>query len=243
MAMNTHGMLGRQLGRALLVLILASLEPACYSKSGKTYSMGGGPVGGPGTITLFTDGFVFAPGALGTADPNWTAVIDAGTAANVVFPGVYYLDFTMTVRNAGAAIHATGTVTTHFASKPVTFTVSFEPPASTGLTQHDLMSIIIKDSSSATIVSRADFDVITGMFTFNTNGSMSTTSPSTGSFHNVVFSIDAGGNATWTIGAFTSAPVAAAPPTMVDLQLQSTYAAGTGSAPLFRFASVLVTTP
>lgn len=245
--MHMNSRTGRQvrfLARGLFLVAVAALGPACYSKSGKTYMVPGGP-GGPGT-TLLTDGFVWAPGPLATQDPDWTATTDAGTAANITLPSAYYLDFTLSARNPspGATLHATGTTAAKFASGPLTFTLSFEPGAGGPFSTHDLMSIIIKDSATATIISRADFDDTTGMFTFTTGASMSSTAATVGSFQNVVFKIDASNNSTWSVGAgFTSAAVMVTPPAFMVLQLQSSYPAGTGAAPLFRFASALVTTP
>jgi len=230
--------------RALILLVLASIVPACsYSKSGKTYPAGG-PAGGAGTVTLLSDAFVYPPGPLVPADPNWTASVDSGTAATIVFPGPYFLDFTLGTRSASAALHATATTALTFASKPVTFTLAFQPPTAGAFPNNDVMSIIIKDGSSATVVAQADLNETTGVMSFNTNGTMTSTTPSAGVMQNVVFSIDSSGNATWHVGSgFTSTPVLLTPPAMLSLVLKSTYTAGTGAGPTFRFGSVLVTTP
>jgi hypothetical protein len=231
--------------RVLVFLALAAILPACsYSRTGKTYPTGGGPVGGAGTVTLLSDAFVNPPGPLATSDPNWTASTDSGTGANVVFPGPYFLDFTLTTRSGSVALHSTATTALSFASKPVTFTLSFQPPTAGTFPNNDLMSIIIKDAGSATVVAQADLNETTGLMSFNTNGSMTSTTPTAGALQNVVFSIDASGNATWSVGSgFTSAPVLLTPPAMLSLVLKSTYTAGPGGGPAFRFGSVLVTTP
>src|SRR5450631_3106940 len=114
--------------RVLTLLALAAMVPACsYSNSGKTYPTGG-PVGGPGTVTLLSDAFVDPPGPLVTADANWGATTDSGTSAAIVFPGPYFLDFTLGTRSASVALHSTATTVMGFTSKPVTFTLSFQPP-------------------------------------------------------------------------------------------------------------------
>jgi len=231
--------------RVLILLGLSAIVPACnYSSSGKTYPAGG-PAGGAGTTTLLSDAFVDAPGPLATSDAtNWTASTDSGTAANIVFPGPYFLDFSLVTRSGGVALHATATTVLTFASKPVTFTLSFQPPTAGTFPNNDLMSIIIKDAGSAAVVAQADFNETTGVMSFSINGTASSTSPTTGSLQNVVFKIDGAGNATWSVGSgFSSAPVLVTPPAMLSLVLKSTYTAGSGAGPTFRFGSVLVTTP
>jgi hypothetical protein len=138
------------------------------------------------------------------------------------------------VSRPGSMTSNTGMV---FPSEGSTFSVDLQ--ASSAATLPDLQSERIIEPPS--VLAAAEYDASTGSLVFSIG---STTFPSVpmapGSYHTVTFIVDAGGAATWSVDGAATGSVPFGNPS-VSLELDVTYAAGTGAGPDFFFRNPVVT--
>lgn len=210
----------RQFG---VLTLLAALSPACG---------GGGSKQIP--PPLFQDSFSGAfPGT------SWTAPTITGSATAAIDAPTGSLKMTTTAATASVKT----TTTMAFSNPTVTFSATMAD-LSSAMTQLGTGTITIFNATPASIAF-ASWDNATGKITFHINGATDVQSAviaADGSFHRIVFSVNAGGTATWALDNGAAVVSQAVPAGMLKLELGATF--GTGAAwPSFFFDNVTVTSP
>lgn len=226
-----HPRLG-QIARPLAALLLASLVPACYSSSGKTYMAPPPPPGGAGT--LVSDGFFPYPNA------NWAGATgsNASSSAPLSAGGQYFLTFADTSRPGTISDMTVMT----FSSEALTFKIDFQSSATS--TVSDLAMVQIVDSASTTtVLAEASYNAVTGQMTCSVGAtSFAPIVFGAGTFQTLTFTIDASLNGTWLVGA-TTAGTAAFGTHSTKFKLVGTWSATAGTAPTFLFDNLDITNP
>jgi len=222
----------RRAARMLGLLLLVGLAPACYSRSGKTYT----PPPTIGAGALFSESFFPT-----WPNSNWSVPTPTNTTVGMGYiPPTYDAQMDPTATRPGSA---SAKPIMSFAPQPLTFKVDLRFSASGALTLTDTASVQIIDSTP-TVLAQAVLDPVAGMISFTVGGASAGTAAFTAStFHTLTFTIDGSNMATWTLGAGSpSTPLAFGSHTTF-LQLSASFGSGTGNNPSFQFANVIVTTP
>ena len=217
--------------RLLGLLLLAGLMPACYSRSGKTYTPP--PMLG-GSTTLFSEDFFPYPNA------GWNGpTVSNATAAQVFMSPFYYLQMTDSSRPGSASTFTTMS----FSSQALTFVVDLQFSATSTQPDHAFIQIV-DSANTATVLAQADLDTTTSMIAFTVGGGAATSVAfAAGSFKTVTFTVDGANNAHWQMGATSTTP-AAFGSHATKLLLSSSYPAGPAVAgPTFLFGNVIINSP
>ena len=214
-----------RLYRNVGILALVTLvSPAC----------GGGKNMG---ALLLSEAFNAFPGT------NWTGPTVTGSATAALDTGVGDPSPSLKMTTTAATATASTTTTAAFGNPSVTFSVDIAD-VSTATTQIGTGTISILNSTPASIAT-ASWDNTTGMITFHINGGVDVQSAvlaADGTFHQVVFSVNSGGIATWTLDNGPLLVSQAVSGGLLNLQLSASF--GTGTAwPSFYFDNVTVTSP
>ena len=172
-----------------------------------------------------------APSVTGSA----TATVDGATG----FPAP---SLKMTATAAAAAVSTDTQMTFNNPSLTVSITMA---DLSGGTTEIGSGVVSILDNANA-VVASATWNNATGLVTFHINGGAAdntATAASDGNFHRLIFSVTAGGVATWTFDNGAALVTQAGfPPGLLRIRLGATFGAGT-AWPSFFFDNVVVTSP
>jgi hypothetical protein len=128
-----------------------------------------------------------------------------------------------------------------FATGPLTFKVDLRFSAAASLT--DTASVQIVDGS-ATVLAQAVLNAMAGTISFSVAGtSAGSTTFSSATFHTLTFQIDNTNMATWKLDAGSASGALAFGTHTSFLEMRADFASGTGAAPSFQFANVIVSSP
>ncbi|HLY11075.1 MAG TPA: hypothetical protein VKW04_17365 [Planctomycetota bacterium] len=228
--MSVHP-LGLRWARRLGLLLVAGLIPACYSSSGKTYTA---PMAPGGAGVLVSDNFFPYPSS------NWAGATGSGATASEFFASpAYYLRMQETARP--------GTVSdyTHlsFTSEALTFQIDFRSSATSALVDQATIQITDGGTPPTTVLAQAVYDASAGTLTCSVGATTFTAVVyGAGAFQTVLFTIDTGFTGTWKVGATTVGSAAFGMHT-TRLKLGATFASGSGAAPIFDFANLVISNP
>jgi hypothetical protein len=224
--------------RLLALIVLAGLLPACGNDHG-------GPPPPPPASTLFFEGW---DSAITPGDPGsqWTGFLATGgaiLAGGIDTTGNPFLFLRCLDRGEGISTISTTALTTVDAPE---LTLS----ADMAMSHQDegIGSFVL---SAAGAEARADFDALLGHVAVSITIGGATTDavfvPSTpfGPFHHVDFSVDAAGNASWSVdGSLLPVTTGPWPASSVAITLSATYTgSGFSPGPQFDFDNILATTP
>jgi hypothetical protein len=189
-----------------------------------------------GSTTVFSETFFPT-----WPNSNWTTpAVSNATVAMGYLPPVYDGRMDPTASRPGSASIKTFM---SFTPEALTFQVELRYSFSAALTLSDKASVQIVDGSS-TVLAQAVLDASTGMISFSVGAaSAGTAAFSAATFHTLTFQIDATNMATWKMDAGSvSTPLAFGSHT-TSLELRADFASGSGAAPSFQFANVIVNHP
>ena len=216
---------------ALLALIL----PAC---GGNHDSSAPAPSGSAASTTLFTEDFSKAfPGT------TWSAPFSTGSGASIQIDAANgNPEPSLAMTSSGNPAFVGTTTTMSFASRPATFTVQM---AASG-TGEGSGGIAIVDTTGVSVAAAEWHAATPSALTFRILGTVNpnpVAAPLGGSgFHTFTFSVDAAGNATWSVDSTPVMSLGGFPSDMMRLQLYDNITTGSTFA-TFRFDNVLVTSP
>jgi hypothetical protein len=190
-----------------------------------------GPGGGVGT--LVSDGFFPYPNG------NWVGATGSDATASSFFTGSqYYLRLQDTTRPGNIS----DTTSMSFMSEALTFTIDFRPSATSTVSDQAFIQIV-DSASPATVLAQALYDASTGKITFSIGATAFTAvAYAAGSFQTITFTVDAGLNGKWMIGA-TNEGSAAFGTHSTKLKLGATWSASAGTAPIFDFDNLVISSP
>lgn len=209
-----------------VLALVAALSPACGGGSKRVQP------------PLFQDSFAGSfPGT------SWTAPAVTGAATAAIDPATGSPMPSLKITATAAAATAKTTTTMAFNNPTVTFSLMVAD-VSSATTQLGTGTVTIFDMTPASIAF-ASWDNATGKITFHINGAADAQSgalPADGSFHRIVFSVNATGTATWALDNGAAIVSQAVPAGTLKLELGGTFGAG-AAWPSFFFDNVSVTTP
>jgi hypothetical protein len=221
---------GRSVSTLAAAGILALILPAC---GGNNKSDAPATASGTASVTtLFSEDFSKAfPGT------TWSAPFSTGSGTSIqVDSGTLAMTTSASPRFVGT------TTTTSFASRPATFNVQI---MATG-TGEGSGGISIVDPTGLSVAAAEWHAASPSALTFRILSTMNTdpvAAPLVGSgFHTFTFSVDAAGNATWSVDSTPVMSLGGFPADMMRLQLYDNITAGSSFA-TFRFDNVLITSP